>query len=147
MDQNFDEIILATGVSPRITSIPGEGHPKVLNYIEVLRDQKEVGKKVAIIGAGGIGFDVAEYLTHEGESTALNIQSYLKEWGIDPNNEVRGGIEGIQAQPHPAAREVFLMQRSDGKLGGKLGKTTGWIHRATLKNKKVKMLINLKNLS
>ena len=99
-----------------------------------------MSKKVAIIGAGGIGFDVAEYLTHEGESNALNIQAYLKEWGIDPNNEVRGGIEGITAQPHPPAREVFLMQRSEGKLGGKLGKTTGWIHRATLKNKNVKML-------
>lgn len=140
IDQKFDAVILATGVKPRVTSIPGEGHSKVLNYIEVLRDEKPVGKKVAIIGAGGIGFDVAEFLTHEGESNALNIQAYLKEWGIDPNNNVRGGIEGITAQPHPPAREVFLMQRSEGKLGGKLGKTTGWIHRATLKNKNVKML-------
>ena len=140
IEQNFESVILATGVKPRVTSIPGEGHPKVLNYVEVLRDEKPVGHKVAIIGAGGIGFDVAEFLTHEGESNTLNIQAYLKEWGIDPNNNVRGGIEGITAQPHPAAREVFLMQRSEGKLGGKLGKTTGWIHRATLKNKNVKML-------
>ena len=91
IQQGFDEVILATGVSPRQLSLEGIGHPKVLSYIDVLKHQKEAGKRVAIIGAGGIGFDVAEYLTHEGKSSSLDVSAYLKEWGVDEKHEVRGG--------------------------------------------------------
>ena len=111
--------------------------------MDVLRDKKEVGKRVAIIGAGGIGFDVAEYLTHAGESTSLNLAAFLAEWGIDPENEVRAGIEGIQPKPEPSPREVFLLQRKETKVGAGLGKTTGWIHRLALKNKNVQMINNV----
>jgi len=138
--KSFDEVILATGIKPRTPQIEGVNHPKVLSYIEVLKDKKEVGKKVAIIGAGGIGFDVAEYITHEGEATSQNLAAFLKEWGIDEKNEVRGGIEGITAQVAPSPREVVLLQRKESKIGAGLGKTTGWIHRISLKNKAVKML-------
>ncbi|CAG5081845.1 2,4-dienoyl-CoA reductase [Parvicella tangerina] len=136
----FDEVVVATGIIPRKPGIEGIDHPKVLSYIEVLKEKKPVGKKVAIIGAGGIGFDTAEYLTHEGKSPSLDVQKFLKEWGIDPTNEVRSGIEGIEAQPEPSPREVYLLQRKDTKVGAGLGKTTGWIHRVSLKNKKVKMI-------
>ncbi len=136
----FDEVILATGVHPRIPKIPGIDHNSVLSYIDVLYHKKEVGKKVAIIGAGGIGFDVAEFLTHSGESSATNVKLFLKEWGVDPSNAARGGIEGVTPVIEESPREVYLMQRSTGKLGAKLGKTTGWIHRSSLKNKRVKMI-------
>ena len=136
--QNFDDIIIATGVSPRQLTIEGIDHPKVLNYVDVLLDKKVVGKSVAIIGAGGIGFDVAEYLSHEGESTSLNTLEFLKEWGVDKNYEVGGAL--MQPEIHPSPREIFLLQRSKGKLGARLGKTTGWIHRASLKMKKVNMI-------
>ncbi len=137
---NFDEIILATGITPRTPKIEGIENKKVLSYIEVLKDKKEVGKKVAIIGAGGIGFDVAEYITHKGESSSLNVAKFLDEWGIDHNLEARGGIEGIEPKGEPSPREVTLMQRKETKVGAKLGKTTGWIHRLTLKHKNVKMI-------
>ena len=136
----FDEIIIATGITPRKPSIPGIDNSKVLSYIDVLKHKKEVGKRVAIIGAGGIGFDTAEYLTHEGESSSLNIDAFLKEWGIDPQNEVRSGTQGITPHPHTSPREVYLLQRKETKVGDGLGKTTGWIHRTVLKNKKVKMI-------
>ncbi len=137
---NFDEVILATGISPRTPRIEGVEHEKVLNYIDVLKLKKPVGKRVAVIGAGGIGFDVSEYLAHEGESTALNIDAWLKEWGIDKTLEARSGIEGINAEAHPSPREIFMFKRSKGKFGGNLGKTTGWIHRSTLKKKKVQFI-------
>jgi 2,4-dienoyl-CoA reductase (NADPH2) len=136
----FDEVLLGTGITPRTPNIPGIDHPMVLSYLDVLRDKKPVGKRVAIIGAGGIGFDVAEYLTHEGEATSQNLSAFLEEWGIDHNNEVRGGIEGIQPKPEPSPREVFLLQRKESKVGAGLGKTTGWIHRLALKNKNVQMI-------
>lgn len=136
----FDEVILSTGITPRTPKIPGIDHPKVLGYVDVLRDKKPVGKKVALIGAGGIGFDAAEYLAHQGESTSQNLSAFLKEWGIDEKNEVRGGIEGIQAQPELPAREIYLLQRKESKVGAGLGKTTGWIHRSTLKTKRVQMI-------
>jgi len=101
---------------------------------------------VAIIGAGGIGFDTAEYLVHEGKSTSLDVDAFLKEWGIDPTNEVRAGIEGITPEPHPSPREFFLLQRKDTKVGAGLGKTTGWVHRIALKNKKVKMINSVQYL-
>ena len=136
--QNFDEVILATGVTPRIPSIEGLGHPSVLSYIEVLRDKKTVGKRVALIGAGGIGFDVAEYLAHEGESTSLNPTAFMKEWGVDMSYKNGGAL--TKPQPHPSPRTIYLLQRSRGKVGAKLGKTTGWIHRSSLKMKKVQTL-------
>ncbi len=136
----FDEIVIATGISPRLPKIDGIESPKVLTYIDVLKNKKAVGKRAAIIGAGGIGFDTAEYLTNEGESTSLNIKEFLKEWGVDADNNVRGGIEGLKPQPHPSLREIYLLQRKGTKIGDGLGKTTGWIHRSALKNKKVKMI-------
>lgn len=138
--KEFDDVILATGIKPRKPQIEGIDHPKVLSYIEVLKEKKAVGNKVAIIGAGGIGFDVAEYITHDGESTSQNLSAFLKEWGIDDKNEARGGIEGIEPKIEPSPREVTLLQRKESKIGAGLGKTTGWVHRISLKNKKVKMI-------
>tara|TARA_R110002167_G_scaffold47352_5_gene140249 strand:+ start:133 stop:2160 length:2028 start_codon:yes stop_codon:yes gene_type:complete len=137
---NFDEVILATGIKPRTLKIEGIEHPKVLSYIDVLKLKKPVGKRVAVIGAGGIGFDVSEYLAHEGKSTSLHIDAWLKEWGIDKTMKARSGIEGVTAEVHPSPREIFMFKRSKGKFGGNLGKTTGWIHRATLKKKNVQFI-------
>lgn len=139
-NSDFDEIILATGIKPRELKIEGIDHPKVLSYIEVLKDKKPVGKRVAVIGAGGIGFDVSEYLSHEGESTSLNIDTWLKEWGIDKTLESRSGIEGMKPDYEESPREIFMFKRSKGKFGENLGKTTGWIHRSTLKKKKVQFI-------
>ena len=137
---DFDEIVLATGIKPRELTIEGINHEKVLSYIDVLKDKKPVGKRVAVIGAGGIGFDVSEYLTHEGEVTSQNIDAWLKEWGIDKTLEARAGIENIKPEFEASPREVFMFKRSKGKFGGNLGKTTGWIHRSTLKKKKVQFI-------
>ena len=137
---NFDEIILATGITPRMPKIQGIEHEKVLSYIDVLKLKKPVGKKVAVIGAGGIGFDVSEYLTHEGASTSQNIDAWLQEWGIDKTLKARSGIEGIKAHVDASPREVFMFKRSKGKFGKNLGKTTGWIHRASLKKKNVQFI-------
>ena len=137
---DFDEVILATGIKPRIPSIIGIEHEKVLNYLDVLKHKKHVGKRVAVIGAGGIGFDVSEYLAHDGESTSQNIDAWLKEWGIDKTLTARSGIEGIKPEIEPSPREIFMFKRSKGKFGGKLGKTTGWIHRSTLKKKNVQFI-------
>lgn len=139
-NDDFDEVIVATGIQPRTPDIAGIDHPKVLNYLDVLRHKAPVGKKVAVIGAGGIGFDVSEYLTHSGESTSQNIEAFMKEWGVDMTFTARGGIEGVEAVVAPAAREVFLLQRKKAKIGAKLGKTTGWIHRAGLNSKGVQMI-------
>ncbi len=136
----YDEVVLATGIAPRLPEIEGIGHAKVLNYLDVLKDKKQVGKKVAVIGAGGIGFDVSEYLSHEGEATSQNIEAFMKEWGVDMTMQARGGIEGVAAQVPASPREVFLLQRKKSKVGAKLGKTTGWIHRAGLINKGVNMM-------
>ncbi len=137
---NFDEVILATGITPRTPRIEGVDHEKVLNYIDVLKLKKTVGKRVAVIGAGGIGFDVSEYLTHEGESTSQNIDAWLKEWGVDKTMGARSGIEGVKPEFHPSPREIFMFKRSKGKFGKNLGKTTGWIHRANLKKKNVQFI-------
>jgi len=135
---HFDEIVLATGVVPRAPAIEGSDHPKVLSYLDVLRDGKPVGKTVAVIGAGGIGFDVSEYLTHEGDSPALNADKFYAEWGIDRGYADRGGLKA----PHldKAPRQVYLLQRKTSKVGDGLGKTTGWIHRTSLKNRNVEMI-------
>ena len=139
-NSDFDEIILATGIKPRELKIEGSNHSKVLSYIDVLKHKKPVGKRVAVIGAGGIGFDVSEYLSHEGESPAVNVDAWLKEWGIDKTLEARSGIEGITPDFEKSPREIFMFKRSKGKFGGNLGKTTGWIHRSTLKKKKVQFI-------
>ncbi|ARN72685.1 NADPH-dependent 2,4-dienoyl-CoA reductase [Oceanicoccus sagamiensis] len=139
-DSNFDEVIIATGIQARTPEIEGVDHPMVLSYLDVLKDKANVGEKVAIIGAGGIGFDVAEYLGHEGESTSQNIPAFMQEWGVDMTLAARGGVEGIDAQPTPPKRKLTLLQRKNSKVGGGLGKTTGWIHRTGLINRGVDMV-------
>lgn len=135
---NFDEIVVATGVTPRQLQFEGIDHPKVLSYLQVLRERVPVGQRVAIIGAGGIGFDTAEYLTHEGESGSLNPEKFYAEWGIDTQYENVGGLK--QPKVEDSEREIYLLQRKAAAVGVGLGKTTGWIHRTGLKNRQVKML-------
>ena len=142
----FDEVILATGIKPRTPDIPGIDNPKVISYLDAIQQRKPVGQKVAVIGAGGIGFDVSEFVTHQGVSPSQDVDLFWKEWGIDPTMQARGGIAGIDAQPHAPAREVFLLQRKSTKVGNGLGKTTGWIHRAGLKAKQVQMLNSVQYL-
>ena len=136
---DFDEVILATGVTPRLPDIPGIKHTKVLGYLEVIRGAP-VGKSVAVIGAGGIGFDISEFLIHSGLSASQDIPTFMKEWGIDMTFTARGGVEGMVAEFSPPAREVYLLQRSSKKVGAGLGKTTGWIHRTNLTKRGVHMI-------
>ncbi|MBF9048482.1 FAD-dependent oxidoreductase [Roseobacter sp. HKCCD9010] len=136
----FDEVVVATGVKPRDPGIPGQDGPNVLSYVDVLAGKAPVGRRVAIIGAGGIGFDVAEYLVHEGESPTETPALWRKEWGVSDPETDRGGLAPEGPRPEPAAREVTLLQRKAEKPGKRLGKTTGWIHRAALKMKDVKMV-------
>lgn len=140
----YDQVVMATGVLPRELKIPGADHPKVVSYIDVLRHKVPVGKKVAVIGAGGIGFDVSEYITHEGKSASLDIGLFAKEWGIDTSNSVRGGVQGVKPEIPTPPREVYLMQRKPTKHGRDLGKTTGWIHRLSLKHRNVHMIGGVK---
>ena len=134
----FDEVVLATGILPRVPPIEGITHPKVLGYLDVLRAKKPVGKLVAIIGAGGIGFDVAEYLSHEGVSNSLAPEKFFAEWGVDTQYKAAGGLREAEIEPSP--RQIFLLQRKKSKVGDGLGKTTGWIHRTGLKNRHVQMV-------
>ncbi len=135
----FDAVLLATGVSPRDPQIPGQDGANVLSYVDVLRHGRAVGERVVIVGAGGIGFDVAEFLvTPAGHSTTLDLPAWLAEWGVSDPQAVRGGV--VRAAPAAAARRVTLLQRKPGKLGKGLGKTTGWIHRAALQMKQVEMI-------
>lgn len=136
----YDAAIVATGVVPRDPSIPGQDHEMVLNYIDVLSKQRQVGDRVAIIGAGGIGYDVAEFLVQDSPSPTTNLEEWLQEWGVADPAEFRGGLTTTRSRPAPPLREVTMLQRSEGKPGARLGKTTGWIHRATLKMKNVQML-------
>jgi 2,4-dienoyl-CoA reductase (NADPH2) len=146
LGQGYDEVILATGIAPRTPAIPGVDNPKVLSYLDVILARKPVGKSVAVIGAGGIGFDVSEYLVHQGVATSLDRDAFWDEWGIDTQLAARGGVAGIKAHPHAPARQVFLLQRKATKVGDGLGKTTGWIHRTGLKNKQVQMLNSVEYL-
>ena len=139
-NSDFEEIIIATGIKPRTPRIEGIGHKKVLSYLDVLKHKKTVGQKVAIIGAGGIGFDLSEYLLHEQNSNSVDLDNWLKEWGIDKNIKVRGGIAGIKPVFQSSSRSIFMLKRSKGKFGGNLGKTTGWIHRSNLKKKGVQFI-------
>lgn len=134
----FDEIVIATGVTPRQLDIEGMDHPKVLSYLDVLRDRKAVGQRVAIIGAGGIGFDTAEFLTHEGESGSLNPEKFYDEWGIDTSYEHVGGLKAPVLEK--SERDIYLLQRKSNSVGAGLGKTTGWIHRTGLKHREVNMI-------
>jgi 2,4-dienoyl-CoA reductase (NADPH2) len=139
----YDEIVLACGVTPRKVDMPGADHAKVLNYADVLYRGAEVGKSVAIIGAGGIGFDMAEFLAHdhemaEAEQPSMSAPAYMEEWGVDMDYKEPGALQ--QAQPDPSPRTIYLLKRSTGKHGKNLGKTTGWIHRASLRMKGVIML-------
>ena len=138
VEGNYTGVIIASGVVPRDPKIEGQDHKKVLSYVDVLRGNKPVGKRVAIIGAGGIGFDVAEYLVHDGDSPTLDLDEWLAEWGVVDPADTRGGVK--PPAPQQPAREVTLLQRKSGKLGAGLGKTTGWIHRATLKMNGVRMI-------
>ncbi|VVT16836.1 2,4-dienoyl-CoA reductase, NADH and FMN-linked [Roseovarius sp. EC-HK134] len=136
----FDAVIIATGVIPRDPGIPGQDGPNVVTYVDVLRGGAEVDHRVAVVGAGGIGFDVSEYLVHEGISPTEDITLWRTEWGVGDPAEVRGGLAPQGPQPEPAARKVTLLQRKAEAPGKRLGKTTGWIHRAALKMKGVEMI-------
>jgi len=142
IDGGYDEVVLATGVTPRSPRIPGQDEHMasgmVLSYIDVLREHKPVGKRVAVIGAGGIGFDIAEFLVQDGHSPTLDLAEWKAEWGVGDPAETRGGL--VRPQIPPPARQVTLLQRKASGLGKGLGKTTGWIHRSTLKMKQVQML-------
>ncbi|AHK32735.1 2,4-dienoyl-CoA reductase [Rhodococcus opacus PD630] len=133
----YDEVIVATGVTPRVPSIPGIDHPKVLTYPEVVRGGKPVGQSVAVIGAGGIGVDVSEFLTHE-HSPTLDLKKWKQEWGVTEPEAAAGAL--TTPIPEPSPREVYLLQRKSGRIGAGLAKTTGWVHRAALKNKGVQEL-------
>ncbi|MFD3994493.1 FAD-dependent oxidoreductase [Streptomyces sp. NPDC058548] len=134
----FDEVVVATGVSPRTPGIAGVDHPSVLSYLDVLRDGAPVGERVAIIGAGGIGFDVAEFLTDGGEGASQDPETYFRQWGVDTSYENRGGLRAPERGAPP--RQVHLLQRKESKVGAGLGKTTGWIHRTELKHRGVAMV-------
>ena len=136
---DIDEVVLATGISPRLPEIAGIDNEKVMTYLDVFAG-KDVGAKVAIIGAGGIGFDVAEFITHSGKATSLDIPAFMAEWGVDMTMQARGGIAGIKPEHHKSEKEVWLLQRKASKVGAGLGKTTGWIHRTGLKHKGVNMV-------
>ena len=139
-EQGFEEVIIATGIRPRIPDIPGVDHPSVMGYIDAVLGQKPIGNKVAILGAGGIGFDVAEVVSHAGPSASTNIEAFAREWGIDFVNHPRGGVTGVTPVIECAPRSIYLMQRKPDALGKTLGKTTGWTHKATLKKRGVCMI-------
>jgi len=142
MLKNHDEVILATGVTPRMPEIEGIDNEKVLSYIDVLQGKAQVGKKVAVIGAGGIGFDISEFLGEESHNGPdyPTAEEFARQWGIDMTLTARGGVKGIAAEPDSMAREIWLLQRKDSKPGKGLGKTTGWVHRLSLRKRGVKML-------
>ena len=136
----YDEVILATGVQPRMPDIDGIEHPSVISYLDALKKRKPVGKRVAVIGAGGIGFDVSEFITHQGASAALDTDEFMKEWGVDFSAQHRGGVQGVEVQLSEPVRQVYLLQRKTSKIGKDLGKTTGWIHRTSLRRRDVQMI-------
>lgn len=140
--RNFDHVMIATGVLPHTPEIPGLDHPKVLSYLDVLREHKSVGKRVAIIGTGGIGIDTAEFLLKNTRDVSLNPEAFMEEWGVDHELKHRGGLLEKAAHFAPA-REIFLLQRSPGKIGRGLGKTTSWIHRISLKKQDVKVITSV----
>ncbi len=136
----FDKVVISTGITPRVPDISGIDHPSVVGYIDVILAKRPVGNKVAVIGAGGIGFDVCELITHSDPSGALDRDVFAAEWGVDFENHPRGGVTGVEPRVARSEREVFLLQRKDTKVGGGLGKTTGWTHRITMARRGVKMI-------
>ena len=136
--RGYDDIVIATGITPRKVTFPGSDDPRVLSYLDVLAHDRPIGQRVAIIGAGGIGFDVAEFLVEHAPSPTTDVTRWTREWGVDMQLDARGGL--VAAAPERPARQIWLMQRSEGRPGARLNKTTGWVHRATLKNKQVAML-------
>ena len=136
----FDEVVVATGIEPRRPDIPGIDHPMVAGYIDVITGRRVPGRRVAIIGAGGIGFDVAELVSHDGPSAALDRDVFAREWGIDFVNHPRGGVTGVVPQVAAADRTVWLLQRRPDPMGATLGRTTGWTHRITLTRRGVRMV-------
>jgi len=138
--EKFDHIIIATGITPRTPDIEGIDHPKVAKYIDVITGKRAVGDKVAVIGAGGIGFDVCELVSHSGPSGALNRDVFAKEWGIDFENHPRGGVTGVEPVVARSKREITMIQRKDSKVGAGLGKTTGWTHRLSLARRGINMI-------
>ncbi|WP_338804392.1 NADPH-dependent 2,4-dienoyl-CoA reductase [Xenorhabdus griffiniae] len=143
---SFDEIVIATGIMPRIPNIDGIEHEKVLTYLDVLKHKRQVGKRIAIIGAGGIGFDTAEYLSQSGQSTSLSSHAFSHEWGIDRTITHRGGLRPEGAQVERSPRKIYLLQRKDTKVGDGLGKTTGWVHKTSLLMRGVTMLNSVQYL-
>ncbi|CDM87968.1 NADPH-dependent 2,4-dienoyl-CoA reductase [Xenorhabdus bovienii] len=143
---SFDEIIIATGIIPRTPDIDGINHEKVLTYLDVLKHKRNVGSRVAIIGAGGIGFDTAEYLSQNGQSSSLSSHAFSQEWGIDQTLSHRGGLQPEGAQMERSPRKIYLLQRKDSKVGEGLGKTTGWVHRASLLMRGITMLNSVQYL-
>jgi 2,4-dienoyl-CoA reductase (NADPH2) len=135
-----DEVIVATGIRPRVPDLPGIDHPKAVSYIDVIQGRRAVGRRVAIMGAGGIGFDVATLITHAGLSAAMDIPTFCREWGVDFAGHPRGGVTGVELQIERADREVVILQRRDGAPGKTLGRTTGWTHRLSLQRRGVKLL-------
>ncbi len=136
----FDMVVLATGVNPRDPGIPGQDHAKVCSYIDVLARGRVPGRRVAVIGAGGIGYDVSEFLVNGGHSPTLDPPAWFREWGVDTTMAARGGVADVGPLPGPPAREVYLLQRGEGKFGARLGKTSGWVHRAALKAMRVQTI-------
>src|SRR5690606_35351527 len=136
--RGYDEIVLATGVLPRKVDFPGHDHPKVVGYLDVLAGRVVPGRRVAIVGAGGIGFDVAAFLVHDGPSPSLDPALWMREWGVDPGFDAPGAL--VEPRPAPPARQGWLLQRTPGRRGTRLGQTTGWIHRAALRARDVTML-------
>jgi 2,4-dienoyl-CoA reductase (NADPH2) len=142
----FDEVVVATGIEPRRPDVDGIDHPKVVGYIDAILGRKPIGKRVAIMGAGGIGFDVAELVSHAGPSGALDVEVFAREWGIDFVNHPRGGVTGVTPQVAKADREIWLMQRKADALGRNLGRTTGWTHRMVLARRGVNMVSGVEYL-
>ncbi|MBC8948588.1 MULTISPECIES: FAD-dependent oxidoreductase [Xenorhabdus] len=143
---SFDEVVIATGIRPRIPNIDGIEHEKVLTYLDVLKHKQQVGKRIAIIGAGGIGFDTAEYLSQSGQSTSLSSHAFSHEWGIDRTIMHKGGLRPEGAQVERSPRKIYLLQRKDSKVGDGLGKTTGWVHKTSLLMRGVTMLNSVQYL-
>ncbi len=143
VDAHYDEIVLATGIIPRKPAISGIDHPMVMGYIEAISGARPIGKAVAIIGAGGIGFDVAELITHAGPSSGLDINAFAREWGVDLKNHPRGGVAGVKPVIQKTDRLVYLLQRKTNKVGKGLGRTTGWTHRLTLEKRGVIMMMGV----
>lgn len=136
----FAEIVLATGVTPRTPDIAGIDHPSVIGYLDAILGRKPVGKRVAIIGAGGIGFDVAELISHKGVSSALSLDVFAAEWGVDFTNHPRGGVAGVTPKVEKAERDIWLLQRKTTPVGAGLGRTTGWTHKILLERRDVRMV-------